>query len=360
VHSSNAFLLAQCNSRTVNDDEKVMARNKSMVRGPIGRRDFLARGCGVLGAVSLPIWPRSSLAQQRVSSGMRSTGLYEDSLIFERKPFTWPGGKTIAVWIVPNVQIWSFDSAADATTAPTAGAGPDVINYATRDYGIHVGLWRIADVLDRAGITATVALNSAVCDVYPKAVEEMKQRRWEFLGHGINNSSNLGQLAPGSEMQFIKSALDTIEKATGKKVNGWISPGRIETARTLDLLAELGVTYTGDWNNDDQPYRMKVKSGRMYSLPYCLMVEDTTLYSAWSFTGEQYYQSVVDQFDVLSEDSLKQPRVLGLGVHPYLVGQPKSIAFFERVIQHIKQSERVWLATGSEIVDAYHKVQPAS
>ncbi len=327
-----------------------------MVKRHTSRRNFLARTCGLVGAAGLPMWPRGSLAQQRVSSGMHSTGLYEDSLIFDRKPFSWPGGKTIAVWIVPNVEIWSFDSAADAASAPTGGGGPDVINYATGDYGIHVGLWRIANVLDEAGIKGTVALNSSVCQVYPKAIEEMKKRHWEFVGHGINNSSNLSELAAGTERQAIKGALDTIQKATGKRVSGWISPGRIETAATLDLLAELGVTYTGDWNNDDQPYRMKVKSGSMYSLPYSMIVDDTNLYSAWGFTGEQYYQSVVDQFDALSEDSLKQPRVMGLAVHPYLVGQPKSIAFFERAIQHIKQSEHVWLATGSEIVDAYRKV----
>jgi peptidoglycan/xylan/chitin deacetylase (PgdA/CDA1 family) len=288
---------------------------------------------------------------------MHSSGLYDDSMIFERKPFTWPGGKTMAVWIVPNVEIWSFDSSADAATAPAGAAGPDVINYATREYGMRVGLWRVADVLDAAGIKATVALNSEVCRIYPKAIEEMKKRKWEFAGHGIDNSSNLGALPESAEKQTIKTTLDTIQSATGTKVNGWISPGQIQTEHTLGILDELGITYTGDWNNDDQPYRMKVKNGRLYSIPYCLIVNDTNLYSTYGFTGEQYYQSVVDQFDVLLSDSQKQPRVMGLPIHPYLVGQPEHISYFKRAIQHIKQSDRVWIATGSEIIDAYKKVQ---
>src|ERR1700722_215937 len=105
------------------------------------------------------------MSQQKVTSGVHSTGLYTDSMIFERKPFKWPGGKTIAVWVIPNVEIWAFDSSVDAALAPNGAAGPDVINYATREYGVRVGLWRIADVLDGAGIKATVALNSGVCDV---------------------------------------------------------------------------------------------------------------------------------------------------------------------------------------------------
>jgi allantoinase len=319
------------------------------------RRDFFAKTFA-LGAAGLAL-PSRGLPQEKVTSGIHSSGLYDDSMIFQRKPFKWPNGKTIAVWIIPNVEIWSFDSAVDAAIAPNGAAGPDVINYATREYGMRVGLWRIADVLDAAGIKATVALNSGVCDVYPKAVEEIKKRQWEFIGHGITNSVALSKLSADEEKRAIQSSIETIQKATGKKVNGWVSPGQIATANTLDFLGELGVTYTGDWNNDDQPYRMKVKSGEMYSLPYCLIVNDTNIYSNWGFTGEQYYQSVVDQFDVLAKDSLKQPRVMGLPIHPFLVGQPEHINFFKRAVQHIKQSEHVWLATGSEILDAYRKAQ---
>ena len=32
--------------------------------------------------------------------------------------------------------------------------------------------------------------------------------------------------------------------------------------RTLDILAENGIEYVGNWVNDDQPYPMRVKKGR--------------------------------------------------------------------------------------------------
>ena len=333
----------------------IVRRGSEFMNYGTSRRQFFAKSLGLLGAAAA--MPGRIASQEKATSGIHSTGLYEDSMIFQRKPFKWPNGKTIAVWVVLNVEIWAFDSAADAAIAPNGAAGPDVINYATREYGMRVGLWRIADVLDAAGIKATVALNSGVCDIYSKAVEEMKKRGWEFVGHGVTNSTPLSKYAPDQEQQMIETSLETIKKATGQKVNGWISPGQVQTVNTLNLLGELGVTYTGDWNNDDQPYRMKVKTGEMYSLPYCLIVNDTNIYSNWGFTGEQYYQSVIDQFDVLAEDSLKQPRVMGLPIHPFLVGQPEHISFFKRAVQHMKQSDRVWFATGSEILDAYRKVQ---
>src|SRR5215471_10324293 len=40
---------------------------------------------------------------------------------------------------------------------------PNVRNWAVRDYGNRVGVWRIMEVLTRYGIRASAALNSEVC-----------------------------------------------------------------------------------------------------------------------------------------------------------------------------------------------------
>ena len=105
------------------------------------------------------------------------------------------------------------------TTTPPVGTGispnptnrvPDVVNYAWREYGMRVGLWRMADVLDGVGVKATVALNSQVCDAHPKAIEEMKKRGWEFMGHGTTNSENLAGLSLEKEKEVIAHVLKTI------------------------------------------------------------------------------------------------------------------------------------------------------
>jgi hypothetical protein len=86
------------------------------------------------------------------------------------------------------------------------------------------------------------------------------------MGHGATNSNTLARLPPELERDTIRAVLKTIEQATGKRPRGWLGPGLVETHNTLDILAEEGVQYCGDWNNDDQPYAMKVKSGKMFSL----------------------------------------------------------------------------------------------
>jgi peptidoglycan/xylan/chitin deacetylase (PgdA/CDA1 family) len=324
------------------------------------RRDFLKHTLAAAGTASLlssMLAPGAARAQ--TLGPMRRSSRYDDSFITERKPFTWPNNKTLAVWIAPNVEVWHYDVAFGVGISPNpANRVPDVINYGWREYGMRVGLWRIADVLDGAGLKATVALNSQVCETYPKAVEEMKKRGWEFMGHGTTNSEELAGLPPEKEKEVIRHVLTTIEQATGKRPRGWLGVGLTETRNTLDILAEEGVTYCGDWNNDDQPYPMKVKAGKMFGIPYCMEINDIPSFIRKGYTGEQYFRSVIDQFEQLYADSQKQPRVMGIPLHPMIIGQPLRIKYLERALAEMKKHDGVWFATGSEIVDAYERANP--
>src|SRR5258708_11078781 len=211
---------------------------------------------GFLTAGLAPIVARA----QTGGGPVRRSNRYEDTIISERKPFVWPGNKTLAVWVAPNVEGWNDDSPDGQAVSPNLGKiVPDVVSYAWREYGRRVGLWRIADVLDAAGVKATIALNSLVCEHYPKAMDEMKKRGWEFMGQGTTNSVSLAGLSAEKERETIRTILKTIEQSTGHRPRGWLGSGLAETYNTLDILAEEGVIYCGDWNNDDEPYPMNVK-----------------------------------------------------------------------------------------------------
>ena len=100
------------------------------------RREFLGSTLGIFGAGVL-----AAQAQEKRNTPIRRPDRYDETFIFERKPFTWPGGKTLAIWIIPNVEVWQFDSPAGAAISPNpSNRVPDVINYAWRDYGMRVGL----------------------------------------------------------------------------------------------------------------------------------------------------------------------------------------------------------------------------
>ena len=316
----------------------------------VNRRAFLnagIRACAAAGAMTAA--GQTLFGQTAMAPIRRPERFDENSVIMDKKSFTWPGGKTLAVWIIPNVEVFIFNP------GPGAKAGDqDLVNFTWREYGMRVGLWRIADVMDQAGIRATVALNAGVCDVFPKAIEEMDKRGWEMMGHNLTNSRSLRNIPLEEEEMIIHDTLKIIEQSTGKKVRGWLGTGLGENFTTLDILAKAGVTYTGDWNNDDVPYQMNVKSGEMHALNYGNAINDISFYGK-GHTGEEYYEMAVNQFDTLYADSQKIPRVMGMPLHPFHTGQPLRIKYFQKAVEYMKQHDKVWFATGSEILEAYKK-----
>jgi allantoinase len=320
----------------------------------MNRREFFKESAWLGAGAVMVSGAGAGLSAQTKGAGARRPDRYDDSLLVERKAFTWPNGKTLAIWIIPNVETWDFHSGAGAAISPQAGnVVPDVINYAWREYGMRAGLWRIADALDSLGMRATVALNSGVCEDFPGAIEQMKKRAWEFMGHGVTNSKTLANLSLDEERQTIREALRTIEQATGERPRGWLGPALTETFNTPDLLAEEGVQYVGDWNNDDQPYAMKVKKGKLFSIPYCMDLNDMHLLNRHAYTGEQYSQALIDQFETLYAESERTAKVMGIPLHPFLVGQPLYTRYLQQALAKMKIRNRAWFATGSEIIKAY-------
>jgi peptidoglycan/xylan/chitin deacetylase (PgdA/CDA1 family) len=273
--------------------------------------------------------------------------------IIDRPKLSWPNGARVAVWVIPNIEHFLFDRPSTSLVASTVSLTPDVLNYSWRDYGPRVGIWRMMEVMDRYGVRGTVALNSDVCSENPRIIEEGLKLGWEYMGHGKNNSTLFTGMEPDVERRNLAEVLDTIAAATGQRPRGWLGPALTETDNTLDLLAEAGVDYVCDWVNDEQPYRMETKSGPIYSIPYSLEMNDIPAFLGGGHSGESFSEMIKDQFDVLYEDGAKSGRVMSICLHPFLIGHPHRAKHFAKALEHITSRSEVWLATGSEIIDAY-------
>ena len=197
---------------------------------------------------------------------------FDYSAIIDRPRLSWPNDARVAVWLIPNIEHFLFDR--PSTRLTNLPVNPDVLNYSWRDYGVRVGIWRMMELMERYGVKGTVALNSDVCERYPRIIEEGRNLGWEWMGHGNNNSTLLAGQSEAEERALIKDVVTTITKSVGKAPRGWLSPALSETMRTLDILAENGIDYVGNWVNDDQPYPMRVKKGSMIAMPYSVEIND--------------------------------------------------------------------------------------
>jgi allantoinase len=280
-------------------------------------------------------------------------GRFPYSPIAKRPKIALPGGARVAVWVVPNVEHYHYDKPAMSVAQMTASLRPDVLNYAWRDYGARVGIWRLMEIFERTGFAVTAALNSEVCAHYPQIVEEGNRLGWEWMAHGPNNSMLFTGMPEDAERAIIGDVLATIEKATGKKSRGWLGPALTETDHTLDLLAEAGIEYVADWCNDEQPYTMTTRNGPIVAMPYTLEIGDIPVFLFHGGSGEDFERMIVDQFDMLYEEGATTPRFLSIALHPFLVGHPFRARHLERALQHIRKRQDVWITTGSAIMDWY-------
>ena len=95
---------------------------------------------------------------------------------------------------------------------------------------------------------------------------------------------------------------------------------------------------------------MKVKKGEMYALNYGNAVNDISFWGK-GHTGDEYYQMLVNQFDTLYAESQKLPKVMGIRCIPSTRASQSRYKYFQKAVQYMKQKDKVWFATGSEILD---------
>ncbi|WP_048646939.1 polysaccharide deacetylase family protein [Nitratireductor soli] len=283
---------------------------------------------------------------------------FEFSAITDRPKLEWPEGARVALWVIPNVEHFLFDRPSSSIIQSTTGFVPDVLNYAWRDYGVRVGIWRMMEIMERYGVKGTVALNSDVCAHYPSIIEAGNSLDWEWMGHGRNNSSVITGIPEIEERKIVQEAVSTITQATGIAPRGWLSPALTETHQTPDILAENGIRYLADWTNDDQPYEMRVRSGTMLAMPYSVEMNDYTAFLEQGLSGKDFGDAICDQFDQLYADGASTGRVMSLCLHPFLIGQPHRAKHFARALKYITSHDGVWLAKGGEIADWYSASVP--
>ena len=280
---------------------------------------------------------------------------YDYSPLIKRKPFKLPNQAKVALWVVVNIEYFDIGATSFMGVNVVTEQLPNVWAYALRDYEHRVGIWRVMEVLDKHNIQASVSLNSDVCHHYPIIIEEGKKRGWEFMGHGTSNAILLVGKSETEERQIITTCLDVITRAVGQRPKGWVSPGVRETFNTPDILASEGIEYLCDWCSDDQPYPMKVKSGRLISIPYASELNDFPAFSLSQLTPRQFYEMITDHFDVLYQDSSDQAFVMCIGLHPFLIGQPHRLRWLDKALDYIRGHKGVWFARGCDIASWYYE-----
>jgi len=285
---------------------------------------------------------------------------------YENRPrLSWPGGAKLALWVAPNIEFYELDPPLNPQRRAWPRPSPDVVGYATRDYGNRVGQLRLLRLLDKYRIRASVSLSVAVCAHHPEIIRMGVERDWEFFSHGIYNTRYAYGMSEEQERAMIEESVETILKHTGQQCAGYLAPALTHTERSLDLFAEAGGIYTCDLFHDDQPAPVRVRSGKPFlSIPYSLEMNDTIVYVVNRIEPRRYGSMLRACFDRLYAEGEESGTVMCIPLHAYQVGHPHRFRALEEALEYITGHSGVWLATGREIAHHYlehhHEVATAA
>lgn len=277
--------------------------------------------------------------------------LFDFQGIHHRPDYHWPGGRRLAVYLGFNLEHFAFGEGLGANLGP-ASPQPDVLNYAWREYGNRVGAWRCLELFDALGLPTGTLINTALYDHCPELVAAFAARGDELIGHGHTNAERQADMTEPQERELLAACRARIAECSGKAPEGWLSPWISESRATPHLLAETGYRYTLNWCHDDQPVRLRTRGGPLWSIPYPQELNDIPMIIARQMDGKDFAQMVIDNTDEMLEQSSRQPLVMGIALHPYIVGQPYRLRHLRRALEHLarlRDDGRIWFTTPGAI-----------
>ncbi|WP_207221131.1 polysaccharide deacetylase family protein [Pseudoduganella lutea] len=272
--------------------------------------------------------------------------------ITRRPGYRWPAGKGLAVYIGFNLEHFAFGEGLGARLGP-ASPEPDVLNFSWREYGNRVGAWRCLELFDQLGLPTGALVNTALYEHCPELVAAFAARGDELIGHGHTNAARQSDLGEHAEALLLAGCRERIATGSGTAPAGWLSPWISESRLTPDLLAEAGYRYTLNWCHDDQPLPMRTRSGRrLWSIPYPQELNDIPMLVGRAMDAAPFTDMIIDNFDEMREQAMRQPLVMGIALHPYLVGQPYRLRHLRRALRHIAAARdrgEIWFTTPGAI-----------
>ena len=207
--------------------------------------------------------------------------------------------------------------------------------------------------LDKHGIKCCVSLNLAVLEHFPEIAEAMKQRDWDYMSHGIYNTRYLYTYSEEEEREFYRDCVETLRRHTGKQLKGMLGPAISGSVNTPDLMAEAGLIYHTDWMHDDQPVPIKVKSGKLVSVPYSIELNDSSVLRDNHYEADYFAMICKAQFDQLYKEGAESGRVMCIALHPFLICQPHRVKYLYDILGYIMSHDGVWQTTADEIAEYY-------
>ena len=280
----------------------------------------------------------------------------------------WPGQARVAVQFVLNIEegaescILNGDARSEAYLHELAGRPPrtgdrDLSVEGMYEYGSRVGVWRILELFSVRGLPLTAFAVGRALELNPEIGRALQSAGHEVAGHGYR-WLDYRDILEDEERRHIHLTVEIIERICGKRPVGWYT-GRV-SKNSRRLLREVGgFLYTSDAYNDDLPYWLP-GSPALLVLPYSLVNNDARYLLPNGFSsGEDFFHTLKDAFDLLWEEGSRRPKMMNIGLHGRISGHPARAMALARFLDYVQGHDSVWICRREEIARHWTTEHPA-
>jgi peptidoglycan/xylan/chitin deacetylase (PgdA/CDA1 family) len=227
------------------------------------------------------------------------------------------------------------------------------------EYGSRAGIWRLFRIFDDAGIPVTFFAAAVALERNPDVAVKLANRGDEAAGHGYRWSNHF-EMTREQEREAIRRAILSIEETTGTRPVGWYCREMSTNTREL-VVEEGGFEYDSDCYNDDLPYWTRIGGRTHLVVPYSLVVNDARYIVGTGFgSPDDFFMTAKATLDRLRNDGDDLGRMMSIGVHPRMSGNPARSDGLARFIDYAQQFADVAFMRRVDIARGFAEQYPAA
>jgi peptidoglycan/xylan/chitin deacetylase (PgdA/CDA1 family) len=273
----------------------------------------------------------------------------------------WPNGARVAINIVLNWEEGSelsfFNGDAKnpqgllETPATTGPLVRDLAAESVFEYGSRVGVWRLAKLVDEHKIPLTLFTTALALERHEEFAAYVREKKHEPAGHGYR-WDRMWEFSREEEKEQIQMAVETIERACGQRPQGWYSRYSASVNTRELLVEEGGFVYDSDAYNDDLPYFTQVAGKKHLIVPYSLTLNDGRFATSPGYADPSgFLDHLKRAFDELWREGESTPKMMSIGLHSRLIGQPARLNALREFIDYANNKGQVWFTRRIDIAN---------
>jgi peptidoglycan/xylan/chitin deacetylase (PgdA/CDA1 family) len=265
--------------------------------------------------------------------------------------WVWPNGKRTAVVFNVCLEAWSDGKAPGISPMgnPLPAGVLDTMAISWAAYGVKRGIHRLLDGFRQHGAVASVMVNAVIAERAPDTVRTIADAGHEVLSHSYAMDVIPALLSDEDERKNIARCTTLLEQASGKKIEGWLSPRGTSRAETPRLLIEAGYRWYGDVFDDDLPYVLTYGNKQIVAIPLGTDVNDMQ-FMKYGNAPKTMLDSFNENIAIAKEKA--ELSIIDVTCHAHIFGHPRGAYYYEKIVEAAARNGDVWIGTRAQI--AHH------